>query len=74
MSADGTSPSSLWDESDASSARQRAESQWDNFQVIAKAKEHGVIPELKGDDDGDNASAPHNIRKVDVFSLYSLWD
>lgn len=58
MSADGTSPSSLWDESDASSARRRAESQWDHFQVIAKAKEHRVIPELKGDDDEDVASAP----------------
>lgn len=59
MSADGTSPSSLWDESDTSSAQRRAESQWDHFQAIAKAREQGVIPELKGDDDEDVPSAPH---------------
>lgn len=58
MSADGTSPSSPRDESDASSAGRRAESQWDHFQVIAKARERGVIPELKEDDDEDVASAP----------------
>lgn len=42
MSTDGTSPSSLGDESDAWSARRRAESQWD--QVIAEAREQRVDP------------------------------
>lgn len=53
-----TSPLSLWDESDASSAR-RLKSQRDRHHAIAEAKEHGVIPEVKGDGDEDVASAPH---------------
>lgn len=71
MSPDGTSPSSLWDESDAWSAQRHAGSQRDRFQVMAEAKEPGVIPELKGDDDEDDASAAHRQHQ-DGWCLFTL--